>query len=206
MLLHLLMTLSTSLVEEASTAKISETWVHSSCPVSYTPFFSIAASSFQADQRWYMFQKMGPAPTARSGHAMASMGSRVFVLGGLGGESLSLAKPEDPSMVHVLDTSTCYVHDIAVVNDLTCQPQNILNTPQPDHHLQRNNRQPFPHQLESHRYRAQRCPGNLQMVSVRRLQQVIKVQTLRTLVELCLPPACVPSRMEVRLATTLTIV
>lgn len=59
-----------------------------------------------SDQRWYMFQKMGPAPTPRSGHAMASMGSRVFVLGGLGGESLNPQKPEDPSIIHVLDTST----------------------------------------------------------------------------------------------------
>ncbi|GJE87566.1 hypothetical protein PsYK624_036490 [Phanerochaete sordida] len=57
-----------------------------------------------SNQRWYMFQKMGPAPNARSGHAMASMGSRVFVLGGLGGESLNPAKPEDPTMIHVLDT------------------------------------------------------------------------------------------------------
>ncbi|KAH9947722.1 hypothetical protein B0H21DRAFT_852629 [Amylocystis lapponica] len=57
-----------------------------------------------SNQRWYMFQKMGPAPSARSGHAMASMGSRVFVLGGLGGESLNPAKPEDPTLVHVLDT------------------------------------------------------------------------------------------------------
>ncbi|KAH9944185.1 uncharacterized protein BXZ73DRAFT_73766 [Epithele typhae] len=57
-----------------------------------------------SNQRWYMFQKMGPAPTPRSGHAMASMGSRVFVLGGLGGESLNPQKPEDPLMIHVLDT------------------------------------------------------------------------------------------------------
>ncbi|KAI0080361.1 hypothetical protein K474DRAFT_1658082 [Panus rudis PR-1116 ss-1] len=57
-----------------------------------------------SNQRWYMFQKMGPAPSARSGHAMASMGSRVFVLGGLGGESLNPAKPEDPTIIHVLDT------------------------------------------------------------------------------------------------------
>ncbi|TBU34681.1 hypothetical protein BD311DRAFT_746594 [Dichomitus squalens] len=57
-----------------------------------------------SNQRWYMFQKMGPAPSPRSGHAMASMGSRVFVLGGLGGESLNPQKPEDPSIIHVLDT------------------------------------------------------------------------------------------------------
>lgn len=63
-----------------------------------------------ADQRWYMFQKMGPTPSARSGHAMASMGSRVFVLGGLGGESLNPAKPEDPTLIHVLDTSMSIHH------------------------------------------------------------------------------------------------
>ncbi|EKM49887.1 uncharacterized protein PHACADRAFT_214403 [Phanerochaete carnosa HHB-10118-sp] len=57
-----------------------------------------------SNQRWYMFQKMGPAPSARSGHAMASVGSRVFVFGGLGGESLNAAKPEDHRIVHVLDT------------------------------------------------------------------------------------------------------
>ncbi|KAL1951460.1 hypothetical protein VTO73DRAFT_609 [Trametes versicolor] len=57
-----------------------------------------------SNQRWYMFQKMGPAPSPRSGHAMASMGTRVFVLGGLGGESLNTQKPEDPTIVHVLDT------------------------------------------------------------------------------------------------------
>ncbi|KAI0654188.1 hypothetical protein C8Q70DRAFT_1142246 [Cubamyces menziesii] len=57
-----------------------------------------------SNQRWYMFQKMGPAPSPRSGHAMASMGSRVFVLGGLGGESMNSQKPEDPTVVHVLDT------------------------------------------------------------------------------------------------------
>jgi hypothetical protein len=50
-----------------------------------------------------MFQNMGPAPTARSGHAMASMGARVFVLGGLGAEMNP--KSEDPTLIHVLDTS-----------------------------------------------------------------------------------------------------
>lgn len=42
---------------------------------------------------------------------MASMGSRVFVLGGLGGESLgNTAKPEDPTVIHVLDTSASVYH------------------------------------------------------------------------------------------------
>lgn len=37
---------------------------------------------------------------------MASMGSRVFVLGGIGAESMSAAKAEDNTLIHVLDTST----------------------------------------------------------------------------------------------------
>ncbi|KAI0083276.1 hypothetical protein BDY19DRAFT_709959 [Irpex rosettiformis] len=57
-----------------------------------------------SNQRWYIFTRMGPAPTPRSGHAMASMGSRVFVLGGIGGESANPSKPEDPILIHVLDT------------------------------------------------------------------------------------------------------
>ncbi|KZT52545.1 hypothetical protein CALCODRAFT_487056 [Calocera cornea HHB12733] len=67
--------------------------------------------------RWFIFQNMGPAPTGRSGHAMASFGQRVFVLGG---ESSAIApSPSDPSgfspsqaalkpppadLIHVLDT------------------------------------------------------------------------------------------------------
>jgi hypothetical protein len=45
---------------------------------------------------------MGPAPTARSGHAMASMGSRVLVLGG---ESFAPTRGDDHGIIHVLDTS-----------------------------------------------------------------------------------------------------
>lgn len=49
-----------------------------------------------------MFQNMGPAPSVRSGHAMASFGTRVFVLGG---ESSAPGQTDDPTIVHVLDTS-----------------------------------------------------------------------------------------------------
>lgn len=49
-----------------------------------------------------MFQNMGPSPSGRSGHAMASSGTRVFVLGG---ESYTATKPEDTTLIHVLDTS-----------------------------------------------------------------------------------------------------
>lgn len=54
-----------------------------------------------SNQRWYMFQNMGPAPSGRSGHAMASMGTRVFVLGG---ESFTPTKGDDHGIINVLDT------------------------------------------------------------------------------------------------------
>ncbi|KAJ3490764.1 hypothetical protein NLJ89_g11405 [Agrocybe chaxingu] len=54
-----------------------------------------------SNQRWYMFQNMGPSPSGRSGHAMASIGTRVFVLGG---ESFSPSKGDDANITHVLDT------------------------------------------------------------------------------------------------------
>ncbi|KAJ7630754.1 hypothetical protein FB45DRAFT_833493 [Roridomyces roridus] len=54
-----------------------------------------------SNQRWYMFQNMGPSPTGRSGHAMAAVGTKVYVLGG---ESFTPSKTDDYSLVHVLDT------------------------------------------------------------------------------------------------------
>ncbi|KAF7306753.1 Cell polarity protein [Mycena indigotica] len=54
-----------------------------------------------SNQRWYMFQNMGPSPTGRSGHAMAAVGPKVYVLGG---ESFTPTKGDDPSLVHILDT------------------------------------------------------------------------------------------------------
>ena len=56
------------------------------------------------DQRWYMFQNMGPAPTARSGHAMVAAHGKIFVVGGEANAS-SMQSRDDPSLVHVLDTS-----------------------------------------------------------------------------------------------------
>ncbi|KAG6911578.1 hypothetical protein DXG01_011881 [Tephrocybe rancida] len=54
-----------------------------------------------SNQRWYMFQNMGPAPSGRSGHAMSSVSSKVYVLGG---ESSFTPMKEDPAFVHILDT------------------------------------------------------------------------------------------------------
>lgn len=51
-----------------------------------------------SDQRWFAFQSMGPAPRARSGHTMATIGSKIFVLGGEGWDS----PLDDPRVVHIL--------------------------------------------------------------------------------------------------------
>ncbi|KAM0789070.1 hypothetical protein ACM66B_003133 [Microbotryomycetes sp. NB124-2] len=55
-----------------------------------------------SNQRWFMFQNMGPAPSGRSGHAMATFQNKVLVLGG---ESYTSQRVDDPSFVHVLDTT-----------------------------------------------------------------------------------------------------
>lgn len=51
-------------------------------------------------RRWFMFQHMGPTPSGRSGHAMATWNSKVFVLGG---ESYNGAT-YDPNFLNILDT------------------------------------------------------------------------------------------------------
>jgi hypothetical protein len=56
-----------------------------------------------SDQRWYMFQNMGPAPTPRSGHAMVAAHGKVFVVGGEANAS-SAAGRDDPSLIHILDS------------------------------------------------------------------------------------------------------
>ncbi|TFK56591.1 hypothetical protein OE88DRAFT_1649961 [Heliocybe sulcata] len=66
----------------------------------------LAIDGWFVDSRWFMFQNMGPSPSGRSGHAMAAMGARVFVLGG---ESYAPSKPEDSTLIHVLDTSAWQV-------------------------------------------------------------------------------------------------
>jgi Kelch motif len=54
-----------------------------------------------AAQRWFKFHNAGPFPHRRSHHAMASDGTRVFVLGGH-----SKGAPADEiSSIHVFDTS-----------------------------------------------------------------------------------------------------
>lgn len=54
-----------------------------------------------SNQRWYTFANMGPTPSGRSGHALTTYQNKVVVLGG---ESFTGGKPDDPSVVYVLDT------------------------------------------------------------------------------------------------------
>ncbi|KAG8721894.1 Negative regulator of mitotic exit [Ceratobasidium sp. 394] len=64
----------------------------------------------QFHQRWYAFQNMGPQPSGRSGHAMATAGGQMFVLGGESGDAASATgqgqqDKDDALLVHVLDTN-----------------------------------------------------------------------------------------------------
>ena len=53
-------------------------------------------------QRWIKFPDIGPGPCGRFGHAMATDGTRIFLLGG----RLSAdAKVNESGLVYVLDTS-----------------------------------------------------------------------------------------------------
>ena len=54
-----------------------------------------------AAQRWFKFHNVGTSPLERMDHAMASDGTRVFVLGGY---SLG-ARSKESSLIHVFDTS-----------------------------------------------------------------------------------------------------
>ena len=58
-----------------------------------------------AAQRWFRFHNVGQSPLKRSYHAMVSVGTRVFVLGGNSGSRL----PDEASLVHVFDTSMYFL-------------------------------------------------------------------------------------------------
>ena len=55
-----------------------------------------------SSHRWFMFAHMGPAPFGRSGHTMVTTQNRILVVGG---ESFTGAAQDDPTTLHVLDTS-----------------------------------------------------------------------------------------------------
>ena len=77
-------------------------------------------------QRWFLFQNMGPSPSGRRAHAMASDGTRVFVLGG----RLSVSEPADEAtLIHVVDTSTyfrfCHLDGLQVSKQSTSSTRNL---------------------------------------------------------------------------------
>lgn len=57
-----------------------------------------------SNQRWYMFQNMGPTPMAKSGHSLCAAHGKVFVIGGESNLS-NLSQRDDPNTLHVLDTT-----------------------------------------------------------------------------------------------------
>ncbi|WWC88764.1 uncharacterized protein L201_003677 [Kwoniella dendrophila CBS 6074] len=57
-----------------------------------------------SNQRWYMFQNMGPSPTPRSGHAMVAAAGKIFVVGGEANQALTEVR-DDPAQMHILDTT-----------------------------------------------------------------------------------------------------
>ena len=56
-------------------------------------------------KRWFMFQNMGPEPSPRSGHGMAAVGSKVYILGGVCEDDLG-GSGRDANFMHILETST----------------------------------------------------------------------------------------------------
>lgn len=50
--------------------------------------------------RWFTFQNMGPGPSPRSGHALCTVGKRIYVVGGEGASSRG-----DEQKAYILDTS-----------------------------------------------------------------------------------------------------
>jgi hypothetical protein len=68
-----------------------------------------------AAQRWFEFDNVGLSPRRRSYHAMASDGTRVFVLGGY---SMG-ARSDKISLIHVFDTSMyfCFVISSSKIED-----------------------------------------------------------------------------------------
>ena len=55
--------------------------------------------------QWFKFHNIGPSPHGRSSHAMASDGTRVFVLGGYS----EGAGVDETFLIHVFDTSTHFL-------------------------------------------------------------------------------------------------
>ncbi|KAH9893954.1 hypothetical protein C8Q73DRAFT_497053 [Cubamyces lactineus] len=58
-----------------------------------------------SDRHWHTFENIGFAPSPRAGHTLASLGTRVFVLGGRCAEDRDGQEPRDSAVFHEFDTA-----------------------------------------------------------------------------------------------------
>jgi hypothetical protein len=72
-----------------------------------------------SSRRWYTFQNMGPAPSPRSGHVMATIGNQIVVIG------CEEPCPGD-EQVTVLDTSKIK-YPVEELKESTMGPSNVLS-------------------------------------------------------------------------------
>jgi hypothetical protein len=77
-----------------------------------------------AAQRWFKFHNEGRSPHRRSAHAMASDGTRVFVLGGYS----KGARSDEISLIHVFDTSMCFRSVVSSEQPPKLKTQRISST------------------------------------------------------------------------------
>jgi hypothetical protein len=78
-------------------------------------------------QRWFKFHNVGPSPHRTSYHAMASDGTRVFVLGGFSED----AQSDEISLIHVFDTSMYFRSVVSSGQPLRLRTQRISSTRNP---------------------------------------------------------------------------
>jgi hypothetical protein len=98
-----------------------------------------------AAQRWFKFHNVGPSPHGRAAHAMASDGTRVFVLGGFSGG----ARSDELSFIHVFNTSMYFRSVIPSGKPLRLATQRTSSTRNPRPTLSILMRRP-PHLRGSH--------------------------------------------------------
>jgi hypothetical protein len=80
-----------------------------------------------AAQRWFKFDNVGTSPYRRSYHAMASDGTRVFVLGGYSTD----ARSDEISLIHVFDTSMHFRSVMSSGQPLRLRTQSTSSTRNP---------------------------------------------------------------------------
>ena len=80
-----------------------------------------------AAQRWFKCHNVGPSPHRRSHHAMASDGTRVFVLGG----SSEHARVDEISLIYVFDTSMYFPLVIFICRPPILRTQRTSSTRNP---------------------------------------------------------------------------